>query len=165
MNDETKLYLIADINWEYNDNWYDPNDSQPVKVFKDRDYAILYMQEMERERRESIGHPLNFAGPLSGSTSLSEADLIERIKELYLPLPKYDDNEKYYDFWDWWDVVQEHLDPNNIDTYARTQLICKAPYEKQEWLVKITMEDVWALFDKLRFYRLIEIPYRDLRNI
>lgn len=149
-----KIYLIADINWEYNDVWYDPVDSEPVKAFRDKNYAEMYMYELEQEARKQT--PVSFfAKRLELVTSLTEEQFLNRLKELYLPEPQRYAG-KFYNLQEWWrDVVVEQLTPSKAE--VRASWVSSAPDDQQNRLMQVTMQDVWELFDKIRFYRLVEV--------
>src|SRR5262249_12820595 len=91
------VYVVQEVHWEYNDEYHYPaGEGQPVKAFRDRQRAEAYRRELEQAPhvQQCLACLFNFAGAyqfddsLARMTSLSEAELFERIRAAGLPAPK-----------------------------------------------------------------------------
>jgi hypothetical protein len=131
------VYVVQQLHWEYNDNWYDIRTDEPIKAFRDRDSAELHRLELEEKVRDG-GYPSNpceYAGGLAQASSLTEEQVVARLQEWGVPPPpRTTDGRAQADFYDdaWWLGLRERL--------SRRQFF-----------------DVWDLFDKVRFYEVVEI--------
>lgn len=132
-----KAYVVQRLTWQYNDNWHDLENDEPIKAFRDPELAELHRQELEEPERENWRNPLRAAGPMENATSLSEEQLTARLVELGIEPPPLEtvDGSTYRDYFgndEWW---------NRLWYTWRRQFV----------------HQVWDLFDRVRFYEVVEI--------
>jgi hypothetical protein len=132
-----KAFVVQRLCWQYNDNWHDVGNDEPVKAFIDPDAAELYRLELEgSERARHTANPYRFAGNLAQSSSLTETELVARLTELGIRPPPIttQTTPPSLDFWDdaWWQNLERMASPFQI-------------------------ESVWQLFDRVRFFEVVEI--------
>jgi hypothetical protein len=96
------VYVVQQLYWEYNDNWHDLKDDEPLRAFTDPELAEVYRLEREEAARVVQGNPLRLAGG-SRASSLTEEQLVDRLASLGLDPPPA------LDFWDddWWNELQQ----------------------------------------------------------
>src|SRR5262249_18732039 len=102
-----RAYIVQQLCWQYNDNWYDIGDDEPIKAFTDPELADIYRFDLEETFRKERRNPLRLAaGPLANATSLSEEELLTRLAELGVEPPPLanDGGPLVRDFWndEWW---------------------------------------------------------------
>jgi hypothetical protein len=147
------VYLVCSVYWEYNDEGgYYRGVDQPEVAFRDRGRAEAHWGQLEGQARKAQGHPnparypLDYDGCwdedyLGASTSRNEETLVRLLGERGLPLPPARSAETglRHDWlsWEWWQEVQGGL-----------------PEDELPWL--------WGLFDRVRFYELVEVPLASL---
>jgi hypothetical protein len=131
------VYVVQAMNWEYNDEYHDPaGEGEPVKAFKDRERAEAYRRELEQDPRvhSCLSFLFTYAGayqfeePLRRLTSLSEAELLERIGGANLPVPK----EPRLSWQEWYELNWGGLEPNE-------------------------RHRLYDLFDRASFYQVVEM--------
>jgi hypothetical protein len=154
-----KAYVVQRLDWQYNDNWWDINELEPVKAFTDRERAERFRLELELEKRgDCTFSPAFYAGGLRRASSRSEAELRRELEAMCLPLPPLDqDHELDWSDGDWWRAVLALVaDPSAPAYYARLtgKKLSPAMYERA---LAVSPDQLWALFDRLRFYELVEI--------
>src|SRR5260370_12760137 len=98
-----KAYVVQRIDWVYNDEYYDPGHREPVKAFLDRERAESYRLQKEEIARREHEYPMGFCGGVENATSLSETELVLRVKMLGLPIPDPGpgNDAGTYDWWSW----------------------------------------------------------------
>ena len=83
------VYIVQAMTWEYNDEYHYPTgEGDPVKAFRDHARAEAYRLELEQAPpvQSCLSFLFNYAGsyqfddPLPRMTSLSEAELLERLR-------------------------------------------------------------------------------------
>jgi hypothetical protein len=129
------VYVVQEMNWEYNDEYHFPA-GEPVKAFRDRDRAEAYRRELEQAPRvqDCLSFLLNYAGayqfddPLPRMTSLSQAELLERIDGADLPAPQ----GPPYSWADWYEITWGGLEPKE-------------------------RHRLYDIFDRVRFYQIVEM--------
>jgi hypothetical protein len=131
-----KVYVVQEIHWEYNDEYYDPGLPEPVRAFRDRDRAESYRREQEvKARRAAHCHnPFHFtwAYELSEITSLTGEEVLARVREAAWPVP---DGPPYA--WSvWYDTMQALLPESDL---------CR----------------LYDLFDRVRFYEIVEMDLEE----
>src|SRR5262249_32020839 len=91
------VYVVQEMDWEYNDEYhYLAGEGQPLKAFRDRHRAEAYRHELDLDPQiqQCLSYLFTYAGayqfddPLSRLTSLSEAEMLERIHAANLPVPQ-----------------------------------------------------------------------------
>ena len=139
------VYLVQQVGWAYNDEWYDrldrkPRDDEfhdpsyvpdpdffnrPLKAFRDRAKAEAYARELDRAARSEFASPPGLAGPndLAALTTLSEERFIERARELGLISSENGGSRPWANYLD---------------------------------LTTTQMEAYWDLCDLVRFYEVVE---------
>lgn len=130
----TKVYVVQRLNWQYNDNWHDLVDDEPVKAFLSRDDADAYRTLLEQQHGLDR-NPCDFAGGLRRASDLSEDEVIVRLHELGLPLPPLHPwtDDSRYDWGDgqWWSRA------TTLAGDARG-------------------EQLWAIFNRCRMYEVVQ---------
>lgn len=141
-----KAWIIQQVNWRFTDEWFAPDGSEPLRAFMSRARAEAELQRMEQEARASIlenedecGFSTNLGitfGELEDMTSLSATELDRQVIELGLtPFPKYGpEGDIYTDYYNeaWWESAWRTLG-------------------------KSRAASLWELFDRIRFYELVEV--------
>src|SRR5436305_1305447 len=131
------VYVVQEMNWDYNDEYHCPaGEGQPVKAFRDRARAEAYRHELERMPNVqgclsclfSYAGAWDFEDPLLRVTSLSEADLLERLRAADLPAPE----GPPFGWQAWYEATWSRL----------------APDERHR---------LYDLFDRARFYQIVEM--------
>jgi len=146
-------YLVCQVDWEYNDEGgYGPRGEEARLAFRDRDRAEAHRLELERQSRKAWHDPnparftldYDSCGDetyLSCSTSLDEETLAGRLAERGVPLPPPNSpgHRPRYNWLsgDWWEEAQRQV-----------------PQADWPWL--------WDLFDRVRFYEVVEVPLDSL---
>jgi hypothetical protein len=129
-----KAYVVQRIDWVYNHEYYDPGPREPVKAFLARERAEAYRLEKEEAARREHEYPIGFCGGVENASSLSEPDLVLRVKMLGLPIPDPvpGNYPAAFDWWSWWEMLRR--------TLSWPELV-----------------PVYDLFDKVRFFEVTEI--------
>ena len=129
-----KVYIVQRLDWEYNDYYFDLKNDEPVKAFTYRDYAEFYRDELEKEANWRYWNPCDFMKGLERATSLSEDELLSRLRELGVPEPPMSEDGLVRDWLDyeWWEDAIERM---------------------RQWDPAL----LWKLFDKVRFYEVVEV--------
>lgn len=133
------VFVVQQVYWEYNDEWFAPEYDTPLKAFTRREQAESYRMAQEREARREIcaipggnsrwsANLLWTFGDFNNLTSLSEEALQQQVTALGLPeMPDWDDDAHL-----WWNTTWATLDEKQVD-------------------------QLWAIFDKIRFYEVEEV--------
>lgn len=128
-----KAYVVQRLDWQYNDSWHDLGNDEPVKAFRDRERAEAYRRELEMQSRtqQIVNAGLFGGGVLERISSLSAAEMRQRLAELGLTPPQNDDYRDHrwwatltgrfaylaqpvrdlFDRVRWYDVVEIEVDP------------------------------------------------------
>jgi hypothetical protein len=131
------VYIVQQLDWEYNDTWWDMTDDTPVKAFASHSDAEAYCQQREAEQRNhwssSHNSPLYaFGGIERCTTGVTDALFLQRAHAAGLPTPgeKIDsyDGTSYLDYASWWRTLTG---------------------EQQSW--------VWEQLDRVRFYEVVSL--------
>lgn len=130
-------YVVQQLCWQYNDNWNDLGNDEPIKAFLDPELAELHRLELEEPIREIRRNPCGFAGGLNLSSSLTEEQLLTRLTEWGIELPPFltnwnDETFRHFEDDAWWNRLWDRL-PRRL------------------------FHQVWDLFDKVRFYEVVQI--------
>jgi hypothetical protein len=152
-----KAYVVQRLHWEYNDNWFDLENSEAVKAFADRELAELHCAELEAAARTAGRTPTGFLGSLSRASSRSEAELMRELESMYLPLPPGDDGERDWGNDTWWKEMLALVSDRSAPAYYRRFAFAKLTDAESARLIEVGPEHVWALFDRLRFHEVIEV--------
>jgi hypothetical protein len=153
-----KAYVVQQLHWEYNDNWFDLEHSEAVRAFADRDLAELHCAELEAAARTSGRTPVGFLGSLPRASSRSEAELVQELQSMYLPLPPRDEHDRL-DWGDdtWWKDLLALLSDRSAPAYYQRFAFATLTDAESARLIEVGPEHVWALFDRLRFHEVLEI--------
>jgi hypothetical protein len=135
------VYIVQRIGWEYDDNFFYPVYTEPVKAFVARESAEAQRKILERQAREewfdASRIPPEFDDRHNGEdwnkhytklTALTFSDFCERLKLL---------------------GVEPPTDENDFSSYAFWGGIAKLPSE--------TYHAVYDLLDGLNFYEIIAL--------
>lgn len=153
-----KAYVVQRLHWEYNDNWFDLENSELVKAFADRQLAELYCAELEAAARTPGRAPAGFLGHLSRASSRSEAELVRELESMYLPLPARDERDKLDWANDtWWKDLLALVSDGSAPAYYRRFAGATLTDAESARLIEVGPGHVWALFDRLRFHEVIEV--------
>ncbi len=126
-----KVFVIQEIGWAYNDEYYDCwGEMGPVKAFTSRERAEAFWFEHERAAWQEVGNPFVYTGSFENATSLSEEQFAAGLEALGIFVEPVDG-------WASLDVGQ-WFGPSS-------------PLSLEQQL------GVWRLFDKVRFYEILEI--------
>lgn len=115
------VYIVQRVEWGYDDNWFYPEGDTPIKAFRSREGAEAHRREREAIQRREIKEPSdeygwkrnltwNF-GPLGEISSLTEAELNDRVRGLGLPEMTMDDEEA------WWETIWDTMTPEQEDAF------------------------------------------------
>jgi hypothetical protein len=148
-----KLYIVQQIHWQYDDQWFVTEYDTALKAFTTYERAEAYRLELEREaRRELVAIPVGEGwwsadlgmtfGGWSEMSSLTEEELTQRVADLGLP-PLPDEDE----------IEMMGVAPDDDRDYAPDS----APlWWKNSWetLGEARADELWNLFDKIRFFEI-----------
>lgn len=152
-----KAYIVQRLHWEYNDNWYDVRGDDVVRAFEVWEGAELLRMELEDEaRRTEIGahSPASFAGGTARASSLTDDELRERLEAWRLPLPP--EGDAFHDG-DWWRSVIALVSDRAAPAFWQRFDAAAMTDEERERAIRVGPDDVWDLFDKVRFYEVVEV--------
>jgi hypothetical protein len=131
-----KVYVVQEIHWEYNDEYYDPGLPEPVRAFRDRDRAESYRREQEvKARRAShCSNPFHYTWSyeLPEISSLTEEEVLARVRQADWLVP----DGPPYDWSSWYDLMQANLPESEL---------CR----------------LYDLFDRVRFYEIVEMDLEE----
>lgn len=139
------LYLVQEINWNYDDQWFYEDGETPRKAFADRAAAEAFRAAQENVQREKLiavpltdkyeewsGNLVVTFGGVREVSSLPADELDNRLAALGVPpLPKGYGAKDWNN--SWWRALWE----------TRPTVTERDP--------------VWRLFDKVRFYEIVEV--------
>jgi hypothetical protein len=125
-----RAYVVQALTWQYNDNWYDVANDEPLKAFVDRQAVETYRTSLEHTARAQRGSPRRMVASLEQATSQSPDSLRFGLESLGVA-PPTDLLDLVYGDDDWWYNLRER--------------------SMERW------HAAWDLFDRLRFFELIEI--------
>lgn len=129
-----KAYVVVKMYWQYNDNWHDLGDDEPIKAFADRDAAEVLRLQLEEPERERWRTPFFTNCAVENLTSLSLNQLLQAMGDLVAeegvppPTELVDDT--------WWSGFLKRTSPR-------------------------IFHKVWDLFDRVRFYQTVEVEVAD----
>jgi hypothetical protein len=131
-----KVYVVQQIDWEYNDEYYDPGLPEPVRAFRDRGRAEAYRQEQEVKARRAAhcDNPFTYTWSyeLPDISSLTEEEVLARVRQANWPVP----DGPPYAWSDWYDTMQALLPESEL---------CR----------------LYDLFDRVRFYEIVEMDLEE----
>jgi hypothetical protein len=131
-----RVYVVQQINWEYNDEYYSPGLPEPVRAFRDRGRAEAYRQEQEVKARRSAlcDNPFTYTWSyeLPDISSLTEEEVLARVRQANWPVP----DGPPYAWSDWYDTMQAMLPESER---------CR----------------LYDLFDRVRFYEIVEMDLEE----
>jgi hypothetical protein len=131
-----KVYVVQQINWEYNDEYHDPGLPEPVRAFRDRGRAEAYRQEQEVKARRAnhCTNPFHYTWTyeLPEISSLTEEEVLARVRQADWPLP----DGPPYAWGAWYDTMQALLPESEL-------------YRLND------------LFDRVRFYVVVEMDLEE----
>ena len=138
------LYLVQEVNWVYDDQWYYEDGAIPRKAFASRADAEAYRLSRESESRESIAaadeekgywsqNLEETFGSFDALTTLGEDELDLRLRAL--GLPEY--------------TLGGNAGPGGNSGWWRNLWAATGMPEKRD--------AVWQLFDKVRFHEVVEV--------
>lgn len=81
----SKVYVVQRLTWQYNDNWHELVDDEPVKAFASREMADEYRKELERQHWPPE-NPAKFCGGFARASTHSLEEIHIRLREMRLPL-------------------------------------------------------------------------------
>lgn len=141
------VYIVQQINWNYNDEFNYPEYGTPLKAFLHRTSAEAYRKQLEYEAHRELEaispEEENWCGNLAMSfgwdeirSGRSEAEVCDQLATLGLPafpLGRDYQNAPYTDYWsdDWWENAWKRLGDERA-------------------------EALWHLFDTLHFFEVVE---------
>jgi hypothetical protein len=129
------VYVVQRLTWQYNDNWYDLGNDEPLRAFRDRGRAEAYRWELEQAARNEAHSPCRVGGPLGRCTTLSQEELLQQLRRFGVGAPtgavpsEYD--HPIFHNRAWWDDLRE----NAATLFHR----------------------VWDLFNLVRFFDVLEV--------
>ena len=136
------VYVVLQLNWEYNDNWHEIENDTPLRAFADAADAEVYRRRLEVEKRAEIAGTGSCAtdleryfGGFVNMSTLSPEAFRRRLAELWIPAPEEVRSiDPIYGalHQKWWETVWTVLPPDHVDAF-------------------------WALFDLLRFYEVVPV--------
>jgi len=123
------VYVVRQVTWLYNDEWYDPIEGAGVKTFRSREAAQAHADELSKTApRPDFTSPFELTEDWREITSHSFEELQALMESLDLEAPTDED-----DLFSWW-------------------------YEEMnqgEGLTQEQTDAIWAFFDRVQLYTVV----------
>lgn len=166
-----KAYIVQRLYWEYNDSWWDVHGEDTVRAFELWEGAELLRMDLEEEaRRASLFDrrgrpsrtPAEHAGGLGRATSLGEEEVIARLRGWRLALPPEDENGGLrWDDLPWWSALLALVEDTSAPAYWERLDDPTLGDDDKAQASRVGPDDIWALFDRVRFCEVIEIELEE----
>lgn len=158
-----KAFIVQSLYWNYNDNWHDVGEGEVVRAFEAWGDAERLRLELEQQARAALDRtPAKHAGGIGRASSCSEEEVLSTLRAWRLPRPPRSRYGDWLDWGDaaWWDAVMELVSDRGAPAYYN-RLDEEMTAEETELALEVGPEDVWALFDRVRFYEIVAIELED----
>jgi hypothetical protein len=144
---QVPAYLVQQINWDYNDEYYfrwdgeagelgdgEPDALSPLQTFLRRTKAETYWRKLE-ERARGKQNPFDYGalgGDLDDYSNLSPAEFRDRLRAVRLTPPSFGENGRLRDsLSEWWEREAPDMTPEQRSA-------------------------VWDVLDRVRFYEIVQ---------